>query len=308
MLKIRRVGLQEKQLKIWQQQYQVDVVNFLTHSDQSYFSVHLQNELQRVNVLVQIEKWCQHRWPELAHYTWGSLSADVLCDVFMFENKQLHFFEGKFTCSSVEIIDGKDIHRFKLLAQEPHLGEVLLRTPFDGLTVRKLADNGIEHLLLSADWVLGYSHIRLSLLRTLALGDALCIQQLLLHMSVAGRVFARFRKQEEGLFMIEEILSPEDDEKTQLAEDYQDEIERPFDVADLSIKLTFVLGHSDIPVTELCDIQLGSVFSIGENKEREVKVYANKQLVAEGELIYLDGESELGLEITRIISLGDKRV
>lgn len=108
--------------------------------------------------------------------------------------------------------------------------------------------------------------------------------------------------------MIEEILSPEDGEKTQLTEDYQDETERPFNIAQMSIKLTFVLGHSDIPVTELSDIQLGSVFSIGENKEREVKVYANKQLVAEGELIYLDGENELGLEITRIISLGDKRV
>ncbi|GAB1439386.1 FliM/FliN family flagellar motor switch protein [Providencia sp.] len=308
MLKIRRVGQQEKQLNTWQQQYQVDVVNSHNHSEPRYFSVYFQSECQRVNGLVHIEKWCQHRWPELAHYAWGSLSNDVLCDLFMFENQQQHFFEGQFTCSSVEIIDDNDVHRFRLSAKELHLGEVLLCAPFDGLAMRKSADNGIEHLLLSADWVLGYSHISLSLLRTLSLGDALCIQQLQLHMSVAGRVLARFRKQEEGLFMIEEILSPEDGEKTQLTEDYQDETERPFNIVQMSIKLTFVLGHSDIPVTELSDIQLGSVFSIGENKEREVKVYANKQLVAEGELIYLDGENELGLEITRIISLGDKRV
>lgn len=76
----------------------------------------------------------------------------------------------------------------------------------------------------------------------------------------------------------------------------------------MNVKLTFVLGHSDIAVTELNNIQPGSIFSIGENKEREVKVYANKQLVAEGELIYLGDDSELGLEITRIISLGDSRV
>lgn len=308
MLKIRRVGQQEKQLKIWQQQYHVDVVNSLTHSGQRYFRVCLQNKLQRVNVLVQIEKWYQHRWPELVHYAWGNLSVDTLCNVFMFENKHQHFFEGRFTCSSVEIIDGNDIQGFRLSAKETCLGEVLLCTPFDGLAVREQADNGITNVSVSADWVLGYSHIRLSLLRTLALGDALCIQQLQLHMLVGERVFARFQKQEEGLFMIEEILSPEEGENIQLVDDYQDEIERPFNMADMSIKLTFVLGHSDIPVTELGNIQLGSVFSIGENKEREVKIYANKQLVAEGELIYLDGESELGLEITRIISLGDKRV
>ncbi|MGG4609570.1 FliM/FliN family flagellar motor switch protein [Providencia sp. Me31A] len=308
MLKIRRVGPQERQLKIWQQQYEVDAVNSFTHSEQRYFSMHIQNELQRVNVLVHLEKWCQHRWPELAHYAWGSLSVDMLCNLFMFENKQQYFFEGQFICSSVEIIDSNDAQGFRLAAKDPHLGEVLLRTPFDGLTVREPADNGMTNIMVSADWVLGYSHIRLSLLRTLALGDALCIQQLQLHMSVAGRVFAQFQKQEEGLFMIEEILSPEDGEKNQLVEDYQDEIERPFDVADMSIKLTFVLGHSDIPVIELAHIKRGSVFSIGENKEREVKVYANKQLVAEGELIYLGDESELGLEITRIISLGDKRV
>ena len=308
MLKIRRVGQQEKQLKIWQQQYHVDVVNSLTHSGQRYFRVCLQNKLQRVNVLVQIEKWCQHRWPELVHYAWGNLSVDTLCNVFMFENKHQHFFEGQFTCSSVEIIDGNDIQGFRLSAKETCLGEVLLCTPFDGLAVREQADNGITNVSVSADWVLGYSHISLSLLRTLALGDALCIQQLQLHMLVGERVFARFQKQEEGLFMIEEILSPEDGENIQLVDDYQDEIERPFNMADMSIKLTFIRGHSDIPVTELGNIQLGSVFSIGENKEREVKIYANKQLVAEGELIYLDGESELGLEITRIISLGDKRV
>lgn len=198
MLKIRRVGQQEKQLNTWQQQYQVDVVNSHNHSEPRYFSVYFQSECQRVNALVHIEKWCQHRWPELAHYAWGSLSNDVLCDLFMFENQQPHFFEGQFTCSSVKIIDDNDVHRFRLSAKELHLGEVLLCAPFDGLAMRKSADNGIEHLLLSADWVLGYSHIPLSLLRTLALGDALCIQQLQLHMSVAGRILARFRKQEKA--------------------------------------------------------------------------------------------------------------
>lgn len=308
MLKIRRVSQRERQLKTWQQQYQVEVVTHGTHSQQRYFNVCLQKEMQQVNVLTHVEDWCRYCWPDLAHYAWSSLSSQMLCDIFAFENKDKCFFDSQFNYQSVEVIDGNAINQFSLSVKEKHLGKAFLCAPIDGLAVREQANGGLENLSLLADWVLGGSYISLSLLRSLALGDALYIQQLQLHMLVAGRVFARFQKQEEGLFMIEEILLQEDGTDTQPTEEYQDEIERPFNLADMNVKLTFVLGHSDIAVTELTNIQPGSIFSIGENKEREVKVYANKQLVAEGELIYLGDDSELGLEITRIISLGDSRV
>lgn len=206
------------------------------------------------------------------------------------------------------MINNADTEKFGLLAKEDSLGDAMLLGPIAGLTARKPISKQFENLLVSADWVLGDSYISLSLLRSLSLGDALYIQKLQLHMLIGGRVFARFQKQEEGLFMIEEILQPEDTAELPLSEDYQDEIERPFNLNEMSIKLTFVLGHSDIAISEINNIQPGSIYSIGKNKEREVKVYANKQLVAEGELIYLGDNDELGLEITRIISLGDKRV
>lgn len=309
MLKIRRISQREKQFKAWQQQYQVDEVIGLMNQDQRYFNVFLHNATQQVNVLIQAENWCKHRWPDLAHYAWEALDTKSLCEIFAFENSTKRFFTNQFEYRHVNIIDNKNTHQFGLLVQEPHLGTVLLSAPIEGLQVRELTNNSFESLPLSIDWVLGYSQISLSLLRSLTLGDALRIQQLQLHMSIAGRLVAQFQKQEEGLFMIDEMLQPEMEETDfQDSEDYQDDVVRPFDLTDMSIKLTFVLGHSDIPVTELGNIQPGSIFSIGENKEREVKVYANKQLVAEGELIYIGDTEELGLEITRIISLGDKRV
>ncbi|WP_204312644.1 FliM/FliN family flagellar motor switch protein, partial [Escherichia coli] len=76
------------------------------------------------------------------------------------------------------------------------------------------------------------------------------------------------------------------DESALLQEEtFSDEVVKPFDVNAMTIKLTFVLGQTEITLNELADIQPGAVYSIGENKEREVKVYANKQLIAEGELI-----------------------
>lgn len=308
MLKIRRVSQQERQLKVWQQQYHVDVNAHGINSELRYFNVNLQGKNQHINVLVPVEYWCRHHWPDLAHYAWGTLSAQVLCDIFAFENQSNGFFDGQYTYRSVEIIGGHELQAFYLFLTENHLGDVYFSTPFDGLPIREQTSRVNKNITLSADWVLGCSYISLSLLHTLALGDALYIQQLQLNMSIAGRVFARFQKQEEGLFMIEEILSPEEGVEVHPIEDFQNEIEQPFNLADMSIKLTFVLGHSDIPITELNHIQAGAIFSIGENKEREVKVYANKQLVAEGELIYLGDDNELGLEITRVISLGDTRV
>lgn len=308
MLKIRRVSQQERQLNVWQQQYHVDVNAHGINSEQRYFNVNLQGKNQHINVLVSVEHWCRHHWPDLMHYAWGTLSAQALCDIFAFENQSNGFFDGQYTYRSVEIVDGHELPAFYLFLTENHLGEVYFSTPFDGLPIREQTNRVNKNITLSADWVLGCSYISLSLLRTLALGDALYIQQLQLNMSIAGRVLARFQKQEEGLFMIEEMLSPEDGVEVHPIEDFQNEIEHPFNLADMSIKLTFVLGHSDIPITELNHIQPGAIFSIGENKEREVKVYANKQLVAEGELIYLGDDNELGLEITRVISLGDTRV
>lgn len=308
MLNIRRVSLREKQLKTWQQQYQVDVVSQNTPADQRYFSVYLQNETQNTHVLVHAERWCRYRWPDLTHYAWAALDDKTLCDMFIFENSDKRFFDKQFSCHSVEMINNADTEKFGLLAKEDSLGDAMLLGPIAGLTARKPISKQFENLLVSADWVLGDSYISLSLLRSLSLGDALYIQKLQLHMLIGGRVFARFQKQEEGLFMIEEILQPEDTAELPLSEDYQDEIERPFNLDEMSIKLTFVLGHSDIAISEINNIQPGSIYSIGKNKEREVKVYANKQLVAEGELIYLGDNDELGLEITRIISLGDKRV
>ncbi len=134
-------------------------------------------------------------------------------------------------------------------------------------------------------------------MQTIELRDVLNIQQLQLNMSVAGQVLARFQKQDEGLLMIEELVAPESEEEFVFPEeDEMQEIVRPFNVKEMNIKLTFVLGHSDITVDELSKMEPGYIYSIGENKEREVKVYANKQLIAEGELIYIGNSDELGLK------------
>ncbi|MGG4664644.1 FliM/FliN family flagellar motor switch protein [Providencia vermicola] len=309
MLKIRRISQRENQLKAWEKQYQVTAIINKDNTEKRYFKIGLKNDDQQIQLFIDMHGWCQHRWPHLAHYAWDAVDNQSMCEIFKFENDNKPFFAPSFYCYSVDVVNNSKIERFGLSVFEENLGTVILEAPFEGLPTRNLAHYSYDNLLLSMDWVLGRSYISASLLGSLALGDVLCIQQLTLNMTIAGQMFARFQKQEEGLFMIEELISTESDEnKIQSTEDYQDEVVRPFNINEMNIQLSFVLGSTDIKVNELSNIQLGSIFSIGENKEREVKVYANKQLIAEGELLYIGDSEELGLEITRIISLGDKRV
>lgn len=310
MLKIRRISSQEKQLKIWQQCYSVNTQIKQASRNIRYFQLSLVSTTQKINALIAVQDWCHYRWPKLVHYAWDALTINQLCELFTSEYIGSSFFSQHFRCESVEIVDDMRInYQPWLIVKEASLGEVLLAEPIEGLE-KKQQGNQISSLLkLQADWVLGYSYISTKLLHTIELHDVLSIQQLQLNMSVAGQVLARFQKQEEGVFMIEELMAPENEEVFVLPE--EDEVQeavRPFNVKEMNIKLTFVLGHSDITVDELSKMEPGYIYSIGENKEREVKVYANKQLIAEGELIYIGNSDELGLEITHIVSLGDKRV
>lgn len=309
MLNICRISHREKQVREWQQRFQWDLDMRTPKVGERYFQVTLHSKKQKTQVLVNAEEWCHHRWPKLAHYAWNLLDTKSLCKIFTYENTGNAFFSEQFRCHGVEIIDDEQLQQPRFTVKEKKLGIVLLAEPIEGLTERK-AQNGIaEQLKLQADWILGYSHISRKILQSIALGDVLRIQQLQLDMTVAGRVLAHFQKQQEGIFMIEQLMTADDEQiASAVEEEFVDETVRPFNLQDLSVKLTFVLGHSDISVEELDSLQPGAVYSIGENKEREVKVYANKQLIAEGELTYIGDSDELGLEIKRLVSLGDKRL
>ncbi|QLR05014.1 FliM/FliN family flagellar motor switch protein [Providencia rettgeri] len=309
MLNIHRISHREKQVREWQQCFQWDLDIHTPKVGERYFQVTLHSKTQKIQVLVNAEEWCRYRWPKLAHYAWNLLDTKSLCKVFTYENTGKTFFSEQFRCHCVEIIDDEQLQQPWLTVKEKKLGIVLLAEPIEGLTERK-AQNGIaEQLKLQADWILGYSHISRKTLQSIALGDVLRIQQLQLDMTVAGRVLAHFQKQQEGIFMIEQLMTADDEQIASVVEEeFVDETVRPFNLQDITVKLTFVLGHSDISVEELNSLQPGAIYSIGENKEREVKVYANKQLIAEGELTYIGDSDELGLEIKRLVSLGDKRL
>lgn len=303
MLKLRRLGRQQVQVTAWQHRYQPDnTITFLCANGR-YIQLWLVSKTEKVSVLVSAEHWCRHVWPELSECAWQGLDDQTLVELFVAENKHQTLFFGHYRIENPVIITGGESSQAWLTLEEPRLGTVLLAAPLKTLTPHTVTYRSWQQITQPVDWVLGCSDISVGLLRSLALRDVLCIQQLQLHLSVLGRPLARFQKQQEGTFLVEEnidTLIATEDERLNLDEVMPEVVPVPFDMSRMTVKLTFVLGQSDIPLAELAQIQPGAVYSIGENKEREVKVYANKQLIAQGELIYIGEEGELGLEITQL--------
>ncbi|AJJ64620.1 FliM/FliN family flagellar motor switch protein [Yersinia aldovae] len=307
MLNIRRLSTRQVQVTRWQQRYQPDRNAITPQAGERYFRLELSSVTENISALVAVEDWCRFCWPELNSCAWQGLDNQSLVDIFTQENSKRTFFSDTFRIASFGIVDGEEVNQPWLTVVEPTLGTVLTASPFSQLTALPAGQQVWKGVTQQIDWVLGYSHISAGLLQSLALRDVLRIQQLQLHLIVTGRPVARFQKQQEGAFVIEEnIDNIEEVEETvpTLDEVLPENLPSHFDVSKLTVKLTFVLGHSEIPLEELAHIQPGAVYSLGADKDREVKVYANKQLVAEGELVYIGDDEELGLEVTRLACQG----
>ncbi|HDL6961217.1 TPA: FliM/FliN family flagellar motor switch protein [Yersinia enterocolitica] len=307
MLNIRRLSTRQIQVTRWQQRYQPDRNAITPQAGERYFRLGLKSVTEKISALVSVESWCRFRWPELKSCAWQELDNQSLTGIFTQENSGRTFFSAEFRVENLEIVDGEEVNQPWLTVAEPVLGAVLLASPFHQLESQPAGPQAWKSVTQQVDWVLGYSRISAGLLQSLALRDVLCIQQLQLCLNVTGRPVARFQKQQEGEFVIEEnIDNVQEAEEMELTLDevLPESAPSRFDAAKLTVKLTFVLGHSEIPLEELAQIQPGAVYSLGADKDREVKVYANKQLVAEGELIYIGDSEELGLEVTRLAYQG----
>ncbi|CNJ24281.1 FliM/FliN family flagellar motor switch protein [Yersinia mollaretii] len=307
LLNIRRLSALHIQVMRWQQRYQPDNSAMTPQAGERYFRLQLLSATEKVSALIPVEPWCHFCWPELNSCAWQGLDEPNLIRIFTQQNAGGTFFGGAFRVENIQVVEGGAVNRPWLTVTEPALGTVLLASPFSQLEAMPAEQKVWPGVTQQVDWVLGYSHISARLLQTLALRDVLCIQQLQLQLMVTGRAVARFQKQQEGVFVVEEMIddAPQAEETLPRLDDVLPEnLPRPFDVAGVTVKLTFVLGHSEIPLTELAHIQPGAVYELGADKDREVKIYANKQLVAEGELIYIGDSNELGLEVTKLACQG----
>jgi len=88
------------------------------------------------------------------------------------------------------------------------------------------------------------------------------------------------------------LAQDEDDNAARSAAD----LEAVFDVP---VRVSAVLGHSQMPVSDLLKLDAGRVLELDRKVGEAIDVYVNDRLVARGEVVLV--EEKLGVTMTEII-------
>lgn len=66
----------------------------------------------------------------------------------------------------------------------------------------------------------------------------------------------------------------------------------------IDVEIVAVLGSSDMKISQLLKMGRGAVVQLDRHVGDEIEVYANKQLIARGEVVVV--EDKLGVNLTKI--------
>lgn len=70
-------------------------------------------------------------------------------------------------------------------------------------------------------------------------------------------------------------------------------------VFDVPVRVSAILGHAKMPVSELLELDVGNVLELDRKVGEAVDIYVNARLVARGEVVLV--EEKLGVTMTEII-------
>jgi flagellar motor switch protein FliN/FliY len=66
----------------------------------------------------------------------------------------------------------------------------------------------------------------------------------------------------------------------------------------IDVEIVAVLGATDMKISQLLKMGRGAVVQLDRHIDEEIEVYANKQLIARGEIVVI--EDKLGVNLTKI--------
>lgn len=92
---------------------------------------------------------------------------------------------------------------------------------------------------------------------------------------------------------LEESL-PESDEDSE--QQLVQEQNHPF--ADVPININFSLGQLKLPISEIMQLQAGSILKLEKHMPAQVSIYANNKMIGAGEVVEIDGQ--IGVQITHL--------
>lgn len=141
-------------------------------------------------------------------------------------------------------------------------------------------------------YVLGTSQVELCALVELLPGDLLVIKKISNHLAIGQYNFFNFSYQGNNEVIVEKSIF-----NNQFSEREEDGI--LLDWTKVPVDVEFVLDHNTFTLDKLNDINIGSTLPVSADAEQRVRIYLNRKLFAQGELVALEGGG-LAVEINHI--------
>lgn len=177
-----------------------------------------------------------------------------------------------------------------------------LRTPQGWLWLRSFPEldtqipvklsEAVREVPLQISWRLGNSKVSCRLVSTLRCGDVILIANKIFELTSIGIAIARFSINQDG-----EISVKAENMKEYTAAIEQDTAQArgTASVADIPLRLEFILQRRTLTVAELDILYQGQVLQLDSQAEKRVEVMVNGMCFATGELVELNGR--LGVEL-----------
>ncbi|HIE0969319.1 TPA: FliM/FliN family flagellar motor switch protein [Proteus mirabilis] len=154
-------------------------------------------------------------------------------------------------------------------------------------------------------FILGYSKISLSLLKTILPGDILLIDDFYFSLNVGDRKYFYCSWDEGNCVTLDAIVqnnegNEEDEQNDTIIEDSID-LAQSFDlnsIGAIPITISFLLANKTLSIDQLEELAPGKKFMLPDNAVRHINILANGKTIAQGELIKI--KDMLAVEINKL--------
>ncbi|WP_146177539.1 type III secretion system cytoplasmic ring protein SctQ [Glaciimonas sp. PCH181] len=277
------------------------------------------------NGLIGMDDWLRNAAPSLARLATGSTSWAQILNLFAATSQALTLPDAlAYHVLQVRgMVDGAALPDIALPGITTGQGIVWLQTL--PLMIAPDFDAVAPHLRalplpMPLQFELGCSHISVSLLSRVAIGDALLIGRVASRIACNGMTIGRYVWTKEGIIvdqlqenyqdgsLLEDgVLFDEmpDGPNENLGDDMDTAVGNqsgyapsPRSVARVPVRIEFSLGTKLVTLGELSALSIGQLLELSPDREKRIAILANGMLFGHGELIQLD--DRLAVEINQL--------
>ncbi|MGL4605062.1 MAG: FliM/FliN family flagellar motor switch protein [Iodobacter sp.] len=239
--------------------------------------------------LINLHEWLFSVSPALSEMLASSGDDEQLQALFMATPRPLTFSAAELAYESLQLGQKAMLPASAMLCMKTPQGRVwLAEVPAMSEGLEKLDRLRLLALPLPLIFEIGCSKLSRRAKTRLRVGDVLLITEETHWVKSCNVRVGRYWQNEDGI-----MIEREDQEHLAMP------AEMPDLLAELPLRLEFILQQSTVTVSGLGDLYLGQLLPLFPDAEKQIEVRANGVLIARGELVQVDGR--LGVELSELL-------